>query len=205
MNSNRLMMLYLGMAVVAVLVALVKFDWMVAIAEAMAFIVGYYPVHRHRECHHRSFLLVGIASSVLLILLSLVIMSGALSEYLWGPVQWIVIIQLMVLSVLTFNVGMMFSVLLDAYTESQFSRRWMLVFAMVFTFAFSAFYAFMAGFAIWADGLPFTNEEIAIHGRVTHPILMADPGCASVVGILCAVVGRRLIKPVEKEELLGGI
>lgn len=204
MESDRLFKIYAGIALVAAAVAILNFDWMLAIAEGMAILIGYYPLRKQSACFHSGLLKIGAIASLLLTVLTLIIMSGTLSGFLWGPVQWIVIIQLLVLSVLTFVIGFMFSVLLDSYTESKFSRRWMLVFAMVFTFAFSAFYTFMTGYAIWAAGMPFTNEEIALFGRVTHPILMADSGCASVAGILCAVIGRKMIKHISKEDLLAG-
>lgn len=198
MDGYRLRNVAIAISLVTAIVALCRFDWMLAGVEFLFIIAVTYPCRKTQECFSRGFLKIACVTSVALLIVSLLYATGEFNQYHLEGLRWIFIIECLIRFVLVFDLGFMFSLILDKYTQSQFSKRWLIVFALVFTFAVSAMDMFTVGFGIWYTDGAFFNSRGGNTGHLTDHILMIAPTCAIISGVPCALVAKRLTRGVDK-------
>lgn len=117
-------------------------------------------------------------------------------EELWPLSVAIQVIVTMILGYLTFlNV--------DMHTESVISKQWLLVFALVLTCTFYAFYFFYTITVMYQAGYPIFNKDFTelISNDESNLKSMTQMIIATFVSIAYAAIMRYLLRNTGKEEL----
>lgn len=195
-------------AILAVL-ALIKFDFMAVALCVMAVFVLMYS-EKHYD-HHFGKTLLGFEVVGLIVLIAFYItdvlgLSGSI-EFNSVSVIWMA--ELFVLPMITYSIGFQVAILFQISGQSVISSRWMMLFAVAFSMAFSGMYIFTVGFHLWYTGAPFYNapgNHTAIPQEIieSNNLQMIAPTCFTVSVILVAIYFRYLHTHRNPVDLIGG-
>lgn len=194
--------IFLVTSLLALAVGLFRLDWMLVLAEAVAVAAVWYPCSKNGLGYPPALLWVCSVFSVLIVAVYCLDLFGALPASSVRGISWYWIARLFCLFAVVFAEGMMISILIDRYTGSELSVRWMLVFTIIYTIAFSAMYLFMLGFNLWYTGQPFGYSDIDAYGWEINVRLMVPSTCAIIDSVIISLIARRLLRNVPKESLL---
>ena len=196
-------------AVILAVLALIKFDFMAVALCVMAVFVSMYS-ERHYDYHFGKKLLdfevVGLVVLVALYTADVLGLSGS-TEFSSVPVIWIA--ELSVLPMITYTIGLQVAILFQISGQSVISSRWMMLFAVAFSMAFSGMYIFTVGFHLWYTGAPFYNSPgdhtaIPQEIRESNSLQMIASTCFTVSVILVAAYFRYLHTHRDPIDLIGG-
>lgn len=201
MKGYRSLGLYPVIAGLVLLVSVLRFDWMMLVADTLFASVVYVHLRKGFQVPRRLFLLTTALFVVYLVVSALRWTVGLPDAEVRG-ISWVWIFELFVLFVIVFIIGFLSALMIDMCTPSKMSLRWMLVFAIVATIAFSAVYLFALGFDIWYSGRPFGYDDIETYGWEINVPLMVPSTCAIIVAVASALMGRVFLKGQTKESLI---
>lgn len=202
MAYRNLLTVFFVVSVFTAVIGLLRMDWMLVGTEFIAVLAVYIPYSRDALRFPAHILWVCTVFSFLIDVLAVLHHFDIFPEAELRGVSWYWIVLLLCMFVVVFTEGLMLSALIDRYTESSLSERWMLVFAIVYSLAFSGVYLFMLGFDLWYTGQPFGYEDIDKYGWEINVRLMVPSTCAIITSLLASAIGRAMLRDVPKERIL---
>ncbi|MEA4977285.1 MAG: hypothetical protein VB016_01860 [Methanomassiliicoccaceae archaeon] len=202
MSPLDIVSVLLSLAVAAISVASTDVDWMWLAVSAIGIVLVLYPKKYLGGRGYNGFLLVA----------SMVPMAAqaALGGYMcfeWTYDLWVVSLVLQSWTCVVY--GYMLALLIDASTEIVLSKRWILLFSLLFALSISAMYLFIQFASMYFQGEPVFNTDFQGAGMDDTRIwmnsqLMTPPTVAVPVTIIVALAMRFWTQRTEKSELLKG-
>ena len=130
---------------------------------------------------------------------------GIYRFYEWNDSIWI--ISLIFQTWVCVVYGYMLVLLIDKVTDIVLSKRWILLFSLLFAVSISGIYLFLQFTSLYYQGYPVYNYDLAgLESTETrlwmNMQLMAPPSVAVPVSIIIALVLRQWTKKTDKSELI---
>ncbi len=211
MNGRSIVWASVAMAAVLAVVSALKFDFMTVAVATFYAAAMLYPLRRDGRVYHNAVVLTALAGLIVLTVLNALGLLGMFSDAYYANVPWMWLAELLCMPLVTFPMGFMIGSMFEIYGGSYISKRWLIVFGIVFAMSVSGVYMFTVGFDLWFTGQAFFNQyyseyvehlppEIVLSNRTQ----MAAGTCATVSVIVIAFVFRALTKKNSLQELCGG-
>lgn len=192
-------MLVLAAAVAVISVA--DGDWMWFIVALVGVAVMAYPIRKGDFTYNRVFLILAMIPLAVQAVLGILIFIYGRTDNLW-------IISLILQTWTAVVFGYMLAILIDAYTDIKLSKRWILLFSLLFALTISGIYLFFQFTALYMAGYPVFNYEL--QGVVTAEVrvwmnmqLMMPCAVATPISIIVALVLRQCTKKIDMSEVRG--
>ena len=192
-------MLVLAAAVAVISVA--DGDWMWFIVALVGVAVVAYPIQKGDFTYNRVFLILAMIPLAVQAVLGILIFIYGRTDNLW--------ITSLILQTWTAVVfGYMLAILIDAYTNITLSKRWILLFSLLFALTISGIYLFFQFTALYMAEYPVFNYEL--QGVVIAEVrvwmnmqLMMPCAVATPISIIVALVLRQCTKKIDMSEVRG--
>ncbi len=189
-------MLVLAAAVAVISVA--DGDWMWFIVALVGVAVVAYPIQKGDFTYNRVFLILAMIPLAVQAVLGILIFIYGRTDNLW-------IISLILQTWTAVVFGYMLAILIDAYTDIKLSKRWILLFSLLFALTISGIYLFFQFTALYMAGYPVFNYEL--QGVLTAEVrvwmnmqLMMPCAVATPISIIVALVLRQCTKKIDMSE-----
>lgn len=174
-------------------------DWMWFIVSFIGIVAVAYPMIKGGSTYNRFILIMSIVPLVVQTALGIVIFINGRTEDLWA-------ISLVLQTWAAVVFGYMLALLIDAYTSITLSKRWILMFSLLFALMISGIYLFFQFTSLYVAGYPVFNYEL--QGIVTteeriwmNLQLMMPCAVATPVSIIVALVLRQWTKRTDISEV----
>ena len=197
MSAQDRLLLVLAAAVAVISVA--DGDWMWFIVALVGVAVMAYPIRKGDFTYNRSFLILAMIPLAVQAVLGILILIYGRTDNLW-------IISLILQTWTAVVFGYMLAILIDAYTDIKLSKRWILLFSLLFALTISGIYLFFQFTALYMAGYPVFNYEL--QGVVTAEVrvwmnmqLMMPCAVATPISIIVALVLRQCTKKIDMSEV----
>lgn len=192
----------LSLAVAVISVAGTDVDWMWLAVSAIGIALVLYPKKYLGGRRYNGFLLI---ASVVPMAAQAVLGGYMCFERTYG--LWVASLVLQSWACVIY--GYMLALLIDASTEIVLSKRWILLFSLLFSISVSAMYLFIQFTSMYFQGEPVFNTDFQGAGMDETRIwmnsqLMTPPAVAVPVTIMVALAMRFWTQRTEKSELLKG-
>lgn len=197
MSTQDRLLLVLAAAVAVISVA--DGDWMWFIVALVGVAVVAYPIQKGDFTYNRVFLILAMIPLAVQAVLGILIFIYGRTDNLW-------IISLILQTWTAVVFGYMLAILIDAYTDIKLSKRWILLFSLLFALTISGIYLFFQFTALYMAGYPVFNYEL--QGVVTAEVrvwmnmqLMMPCAVATPISIIVALVLRQCTKKIDMSEV----
>lgn len=192
----------LSLAVAAISLASTDVDWMWLAVSAIGIALVLYPKKYLGGRGYNGFLLI---ASIVPMAAQAVL--GGYMCFEWTYYLWVASLVLQSWTCVVY--GYMLALLIDASTEIVLSKRWILLFSLLFALSVSAMYLFMQFASMYFQGEPVFNTDFQGAGMDDARIwmnsqLMTPPTVAVPVTIIVTLAMRFWTLRTEKLELLKG-
>lgn len=199
MSAQDRLLLVLAAAVAVISVA--DGDWMWFIVALVGVAVVAYPIQKGDFTYNRVFLILAMIPLAVQAVLGILIFIYGRTDNLW--------ITSLILQTWTAVVfGYMLAILIDAYTNITLSKRWILLFSLLFALTISGIYLFFQFTALYMAEYPVFNYEL--QGVVIAEVrvwmnmqLMMPCAVATPISIIVALVLRQCTKKIDMSEVRG--
>ena len=192
----------LSLTVAAISLSSTDADWMWLAVSALGIALVLYPRRYLRGRGYNSFLLAAAA-----VPMAAQAVLGIYMRLEWTYDLWT--LSLMLQSWACVVYGYMLALLIDARSEIVLSKRWILLFSLLFSVSISAIYLFFQFSSLYFQGEPVFNTDF--QGSEMNDIriwmnsqLMTPPSVAVPVSIIVAVAMRFWTQRTEKSALMKG-
>lgn len=130
---------------------------------------------------------------------------GIYRFYEWNDSIWIISLTFQTWICVVY--GYMLALLIDKATDIVLSKRWILLFSLLFAVSVSGIYLFLQFTSLYYQGFPVYNYDLAgLESTETrlwmNMRLMTPPAVAVPISIFIALVLRQWTKKTDKSELI---
>lgn len=194
--------LLLILAAIVAVVSIADGDWMWLLVAVLGMAIVTYPVLKGGSGYNR------FLSAMAIIPLAAQVAAG-IAIFLYGRTEGLWIISLIFQTWACVVFGYMLALIITASTDVVLSKRWILLFALLFALSISAIYLFFQFGSMYLQDMPVFNTDF--HGAEMDETriwmnsqLMTPPTVAVPISIIVAVVLRYWTKKTERSELPEG-
>lgn len=189
-------------ATLAILVAVLSIayqDWMWLCVALIGLVIFIYSKKKGSGLEFNRFLVV-----MVIIPLAVQSVLGALMFYEWINNFWTV--SLIFQTWICVVYGYMLALLIDRFTNITLSKRWILLFSLLFAVFISGMYLFLQFASLYGQGYPVFNYDFigsdSLERIWMNAQLMSPPAVAMPISILVAFVLRQWTKKTDKSEMM---
>lgn len=191
--------LLLILAAIVAVISAADGDWMWFMVSLIGISVIVYPGVKGGLTYNRFILTMSIVPLVIQAVLGIVILINGRTDDLW-------ILSLILQTWTAVVFGYMLALVIDAYTSIMLSKRWILMFSLLFALMISGIYLFFQFTALYAAGYPVFNFElqgiVTTEERVWMNLqLMMPCAIATPVSIIAAMALRQWTKKTDISEV----
>ncbi|MGE0015762.1 MAG: hypothetical protein AB7S83_06305 [Candidatus Methanomethylophilaceae archaeon] len=192
--------LLLMLAAAVAVVSIAEQDWMWLVVAALGAALTAYPAMKVGQ-EYNTFL-----SAMAIVPLAAQVAAG-IAVFLYGRTEGLWTLSLIFQTWACVVFGYMLALIIDKSTGIILSKRWILLFSLLFSLSISAIYLFFQFGSMYLQGMPVFNTDFqGIEMDETriwmNSQLMTPPTVAVPVSIVVAIILRYWTKKTEKSELM---
>lgn len=194
--------LFLILAVAVAVISIADGDWMWFIVAFVGITAVIWPMLKKGITYNRFLLILSIVPLMAQAFMGILMLANGRGDELW-------VISLILQTWTSVVFGYMLALIIDEYTDIKLSKRWVLMFALLFSLMISGVYLFfqftslyVAGYPVFnyeLQGIVTTEERIWMNSRLMMPCAIATP-----VSIIVALVLRQWTKATDALDIREG-